>query len=159
MWFIQLLPLGVVETAINLLLALGAVCWLLGFFTVSPVPAQYLGISVPRVLQFLGVALLLAGAYFKGGHTVEKTWQDRVAELEEQVKQVQQASTAATNTIEERVVTKINVIKERGNTVYIDRPVLVEYEKQCPLPHDVIEIHNAAVDLAISNNQTLGDNK
>ena len=64
--------------------------------------------------------------------------------------------------IEEKIVTKTKIIKEKGQNIiqYIDREVvknneIIKYVENCPLPKDIIDIHNSAVRM----NRTEGDKK
>lgn len=161
MTILHLLPLGIIEIVIDTMLVLGVTCSILGFFIVNrlllafPPLANYY-----KVLQIAGIMLLVAGVYFKGGYSVEQQWRSKAAQLEEKVKNLEKASDAVTTQVEEHVVTKVKVIKERGKTIYVDRPVLVDYEKKCPLPREVIEIHNEAADMnLVVEQQKLGAKK
>ena len=81
MWLLHLLPDSFLIYVINGICIAGAVATILGFF---------LG-WVPFVdrwklpLQLLGIALLVAGVYFKGGYSTEMEWRARVAEVEKKV--------------------------------------------------------------------------
>ncbi len=148
MWLLHWFPSGIIEFIVNATLALGVTFTILGFFALNRLLLAFPPLaSYYKALQVAGIVLLVVGVYLKGGYSVEQEWRDRAAKLEEKVKTLEQASSAVTSQVEERVVTKVKVIKERGKTIYVDRPVVVDYEKKCPLPREVIEIHNEAADM------------
>jgi hypothetical protein len=100
------------------------------------------------------VVLLVVGAFFYGGYATEMSWRDKVRQLEEQVKLAEQQSQQVNNVVEEKVVEKTKVIRGKTEylTQYIDREVvkkeeIVKYIENCPVPKEIIDIHNQAVDL------------
>jgi hypothetical protein len=148
MFLLHLLPLGLIEFVVNAMLVLGITLTILGFFVINKLLLAFPPLAgYYKAVQVAGIALLVVGVYFKGGYSVEQDWRDRAAKLEEKVKTLEQASSNVTTQVEERVVTKVKVIKEKGKTIYVDRPAVVDYEKKCPLPREVIDIHNEAVDM------------
>jgi hypothetical protein len=94
-------------------------------------------------------------------------WRDKVRALEEKVKIAEQQAAEANTKIEVQVVEKTKVIKEKGNTIvkyidrYNDREVIktvegpervrieevIKYIEKCPVPKEMIDIHNQAVDM------------
>jgi hypothetical protein len=150
MWLLHLLPDSILFFVVNGLLILGLVSTFIFFvipnkiFLAVPVLSNYY-----RVFQIVSVAILAAGLYFKGGYSTEMQWRQKVAELEIKLKEAELKSKEVNVVIQEKVVTQTRVIKEKGKEIvtYVDRPVIVEYEKQCPLPKEVIEIHNEAADI------------
>ncbi len=102
-------------------------------------------------IQVGGILALLVGVYFQGVMSNEEKWQARVKELEAQVAKAEAQSKETNVKVEEKIVYKDRVIKERAKTQieYIDREVvkreeIVKYVEQCPVPQIIIEEINKA---------------
>jgi hypothetical protein len=113
-------------------------------------------------LRWGGLAGLLLSIWCLGAASNEEKWQERVKELEAKLLAAENKSHEENVKIEEKVVTKTKVIKEKGEDIikFIDREVLknneiIKYVENCPVPKDVIEIHNSAVRM----NRTEGEKK
>lgn len=74
-------------------------------------------------------------------------WEARVKEMEAKVAAAAAESTKENVKITDRVVTKIQMVKQRGEdiTKYIDREV-VKYDTQCVIPKEFIKAHNDAAE-------------
>ena len=103
-------------------------------------------------LRWGGLAGLILSIWCLGAASNEEKWQERVKELEAKLLAAENKSHEENVKIEEKVVTKTKVIKEKGQDIikYIDRELvknneIIKYVEICPLPKDVIEIHNSAV--------------
>jgi len=143
MWILHFLPDSLILWFTNILLMVGIVLTIAGFFAHRiPVIWQY---QLP--FRVLGIALLTAGVYFRGGYGVETAWRERVAEVEAKLKIAQEQSTTENTRIETRVINRTQLIRERGEeiTKYIDREV-VKYDSQCVIPPQFIEAHNRAAE-------------
>ena len=134
--------------------------WAIIIAGITGVVASWLGRWIPfygkyvTVLKPLGICLLVLGVWLRGGYDVEMAWRDRVAKMEEQVKIAEQKSQETNTVIEQKVVEKTKVIKGKTEyiTQYLDREVvkkeeIVKYIEQCPVPKEIIEIHNQAADI------------
>ncbi len=103
--------------------------------------------------QILGIALLVAGVYWRGGYAVEQEWRERVAEVEARVAAAEAKSAEENVKIVTKVVTKTQVIRIRGETItkYIDREI-VRYDEKfaqggiCEIPQEFIKAHNSAAE-------------
>ena len=96
--------------------------------------------------ELVGVVLLVVGAYFYGGHGVQQAWLARVAELEAKVKIAEEKSQQVNTVIQEKVVTKIKVVKEN---VYVNREIIKEVagkqlDASCSLPKSTVSLHDSA---------------
>jgi hypothetical protein len=113
------------------------------------------GISAYKsLLQLAGVVLTAGSLYLLGGYSTEMAWRDKVAKLEEQVKIAEQKSQETNTVIQEKVVEKTKVIKGKTEyiTQYLDREVvknqeIIKYIENCPVPKEIIDIHNQAADM------------
>ena len=114
-------------------------------------------------LKVGGSAALVISLWFMGAASNEEKWQVRVKELEAKLAVAEAKSTEANTVIEEKVVTKTKIIKEKGASIiqYIDRELVkneevIKYIERCPtIPKEIIDAHNAAAMM----NQAAGDKK
>ena len=105
-------------------------------------------------IQVASIIALVAGVYFQGVIANEAKWQDKIADLQKQIVEAEVKSKETNVVIQEKIVTKTKVIKEKGKDIvnYIDREVvkkeeIIKYIEQCPVPKEIIDLHNQAVDL------------
>jgi hypothetical protein len=141
-WMLSLVPDSVFVALTYVIFALG-----LGLYTASklvqwiPVIMQY---RIPA--ELIGIVCLCTGAYFFGWQGNEKKWLDRVAELEAKVKIAEEKSQQVNTVIQEKIVTRVKVIKEN---VYVNREIIKEVagaqlDAQCSLPRSTISLHDSA---------------
>ena len=104
-------------------------------------------------VQVISLIVLCFGVYIEGGLADTKIWKMRVLELEVKVKEAEAKSAEVNTVIQERVVTKTQVVKEKAQEIikYVDRDVVkkeevVKYVERCTLPQDIVDAHNRAVD-------------
>jgi len=149
-WMIGLIPDAVLNWAY----------WAIIIAGITGVFAGWLGKWIPfygnyvTILKPIGIVLLVLGVWLRGGYDVEMAWRDRVSKLEEQVKLAEQKSKETNTVIEQQVVEKTKVIKGKTEyiTQYIDKEVvknqeIIKYIENCPVPKEIIDIHNQAADL------------
>ena len=105
-------------------------------------------------IQVASIIALIVGVYFQGVIANEQKWQDKIAELQEKVAEAETKSKETNVVVQEKIVTKTKIIKEKGKDIvnYIDREVvkkeeIIKYIEQCPVPKEIIDLHNQAVDL------------
>lgn len=146
MWMLALLPdwFWHVVTISGVVAILAA--WLLKRI---PFISQY---NFP--LKIVGMIALLLGIWMEGGIATEAKWQARVAELEGKLRIAEEQSNNKNIEIQERVVEKTKVIREKGKDIiqYVDREVvkkeeIIKYIEQCPVPKEIIDLHNQATEL------------
>ena len=143
MWILHFLPDSLILWFTNILLLVGIVLTVAGFFVHRiPVIWQY---QLP--FKVLGIALLVAGVYFRGGYATEMVWRERVTEVEAKLKLAEEQSTKENVRIDTKVVNRTKLIRERGEEIvkYVDREV-VKYDAQCIIPQPFIEAHNRAAE-------------
>ena len=149
-WIISLIPDAV----------LSGLYWAIIIVGITGVLAGWLGKWIPfygnytKILQPIGIVLLVLGVWLRGGYDTEMAWRDRVAKLEEQVKIAEQKSQETNTVIEQQIVEKTKVIKGKTEyiTKYLDREIvkkeeIIKYIEQCPVPKEIIDIHNQAADM------------
>ena len=149
-WMIGLVPDAVLSGLYWLIIAAG----------VTGVLAGWLGKWIPfygnyvKILQPVGIVLLVLGVWLRGGYDTEMAWRAKVAEAEARVAAAEQKSQETNTVIEQKIVEKTKVIKGKTEyiTQYLDREVvkkeeIIKYIEQCPVPKEIIDIHNQAADL------------
>jgi hypothetical protein len=149
-WMLDLIPDAV----------LSGLYWAIIIAGITGVLAGWLGKWIPfygnyvKVLQPLGIVLLVLGVWLRGGYDTEMAWRERVSKLEAAVKIAEEKSQQTNTVIQEKIVEKTKIIKEKGKTQieYIDRVIKEKEEvkifiEKCPIPQDIIIEHNKAVDM------------
>jgi hypothetical protein len=140
-WMISLIPVGVLNWIINLMLIAG----------VSGLFAGWLGKFIPfygtyaKMLKPIGIVLLCAGLFFKGGYVNELAWRAKVADLEEKVKISEEKSKEANVEIKTKIVERVKVVKQVE--VVIQDRIIKEKElidKECKVAPEAINILNDA---------------
>jgi len=134
--------------------------WAIIIAGITGVLAGWLGKWIPfygnyvKVLQPVGIVLLVLGVWLRGGYDTEMAWRAKVAEAEARVAAAEQKSQETNTVIEQKVVEKTKVIKGKTEyiTQYLDREVIkkeeiIKYIEQCPVPKEIIDIHNQAADI------------
>lgn len=147
MWMLSFLPDSVLLYVVNGILVIGAISSFLAFFVLHRILNKFPTLAPYHLLfQVVSAALLIAGIYFKGGYGVEMSWREKVATVQAELDEAKKKSEQVKVVIQEKVVTKTKVIKEKADTIvqYVDRPVIQEFDKNCPLPKEAIEVHNEA---------------
>jgi preprotein translocase subunit SecF len=142
MWMLTFIPNSILHAFVNSVFYAGIITSLLGFvFNFSYLRPYRL------LVQVLGIILLVAGVYFKGGYEVEMQWRARAAELQAKIDAAAVKSQETNTVIKTKVVTKIKKIKEVQ--VKLQKEI-VEKEKiingECVVPKEAIEILNKAAE-------------
>ena len=138
MWILSYLPTWIFY-AIVVLGILGVVA----SYVLSMVPLvnQY---KIP--LQVVSIVVIAFGVFIIGGVENELSWQAKVKELEAQVA-VATAKSNETNTIvQQKVITKIQIVKQQVEVVKKEIEVQKEYiNADCKVNPIVIDLYNKAV--------------
>jgi len=149
-WMLNLIPDAV----------LSGFYWAVIVAGVTGVLAGWLGKWIPfygnyvKILQPVGIVLLVLGVWLRGGYDTEMRWRNEVAEMQAKVNAANLASAAAAQRVETQVVENTKVIRGKTEyiTKYIDREIvkkeeIIKYIEQCPVPKEIIDIHNQAADI------------
>ena len=141
MWMMHLLPDSFLIWIINLLLVGGLIGIVVGFFG-SKIPFVS---TYARIIQIASIILFCIGVYWKGGYSVEADWRQRVAELEEKIKDAEEKSRQTNVIIETKYRDRVKTITETRERV-VEK--IKEREKvinaKCELDPSVISILNEA---------------
>jgi hypothetical protein len=151
MFILHFFPDAVILWFCNVLLLIGVVLTIAGFF-IQRIPFPLLW-QYQLPFKIIGVLLLVAGVYFRGGYSVEMAWRERVAEVEAKLKIAEEQSAVANTEIETKTRETIKYIRGRTEVVrqYIDREV-VKYDTKfmpggiCEIPQEFIKAHNDAAE-------------
>jgi hypothetical protein len=145
MWILSILP----DAAIHIIFGLGILGTIAGFVLgFIPFVKTY-----QLAIQICSIVVLVFGVYLEGGLADYKEWELRVKEMEAKVAQSQADSANKNIEIQEKIVEKTKVIRERGQDIikYIDKEVIkkeevIKYIENCPVPKDVIDALNKAAE-------------
>ena len=146
MWILSILP----DAAIHIIFGLGILGTIAGFVLgFIPFVKTY-----KLAIQVISLLVLVLGVYLEGGLADYKEWELRVKEMEAKVAQAEAQSANKNIEIQEKVVEKTKVIREKGRDIiqYIDKEVIkkeeiIKYIENCPVPKDIIDLHNQAAEL------------
>ena len=142
MWILHFLPDSLIIWFIHIVMIVGAASAIAGYFFVG---IPYIG-SRRALFQILGVALLIAGVYLKGGYSAEMQWRDRVAEVEAKVKVAEEKAKKANTQVQTKIVTKIVKIQEKATvakeTIRRNKEVI---NRECKLSDEAISAYNFSI--------------
>ncbi len=102
-------------------------------------------------IQVASVLAIVIGTYMSGAISNEEAWQARVKELETKLAAAEAEGAKETVKIVEKVVTKQQIIKEKGDEIikYVDKEI-VKYDTkflpggECEIPREFIKVLNDA---------------
>ena len=101
-----------------------------------------------------GIISIVVSIWFLGAASNEQKWQAKIKSLEEQVKVAEEKSKETNTVIQEKLVTTTKVIKGKAEyiTKYLDKEIIkkeeiVKYIENCPVPKEIIDIHNQAAEM------------
>jgi hypothetical protein len=159
MWILTILP----EAAIHIIFGLGILGTIAGFVLgFIPFVKTY-----KLAIQVISLLVLVLGVYLEGGLADYKEWQLKVAEMEAKIAQAETKSSEKNVEIQEKIVEKTKVVREKGRDIikYVDRwntkevikevegperirrEEVIKYIENCPIPKEMIDIHNQATEL------------
>lgn len=145
MWILQWLP----DWIFYAILVIGLIGFLVTFLLkFLPIPGLYM---YRTPIQVVSLIFVVIGVYMSGAISNEQAWQARVKELEVKLAAAEAEGAKETVKIVEKVVTKQQVIKEKGEEVirYVDREIVKLDTKflpggQCEIPKEFIKALNDA---------------
>jgi hypothetical protein len=159
MWIISVLP----EWVFHVIFSVGLLGIIAGFVLgFIPLIKKY---KLP--IQVISLLVFSLGLYLEGGLADYKEWDAKVKELEKQVAISEEKAKTKNVEIQEKVVTQTKIVKEKGKDIvkYIDRwntkevikevegpervrrEEVIKYIENCPVPKEMIDIHNNAATL------------
>jgi len=96
-------------------------------------------------IQLIGIICLVLGVYFKGGADVERSWRERVKELEARIAIAEQQSAEANKRLSDQLAQNKRLTQEvkNANTAAI-RANAEKINSECRVPDVAISLHNSA---------------
>jgi hypothetical protein len=159
MWLLHLLP----DWFFFALLVLSGLLFAATYFLkYIPIPALYL---YRTPIQIGSALIIFFSTFMMGVMYNENSWLQRAKEMEQKVAEAENKSKEVTVAVEEKIIEKTKIVKEKGRDIiqYIDRwntkevikevegpervrrEEVIKYIENCPVPKDIINIHNQAV--------------
>jgi hypothetical protein len=144
MWIISFLP----NWVFHLLLTAGILGTIAGFVLgMIPLIQKYI-----FPIRIISILLLSFSLYIEGGLSNEESWQLKVKEVEAKLAQKEAQSQAENVKIIEKVITKTEYIKTKGQDIirYLDKEVVkdnevIKYIETCPaIPQVILKSVNEA---------------
>jgi len=107
--------------------------------------AKFLPKYYKELVAIVSAIFFAFGLFMVGAISNEETWQARVKEMEAKVAEAEVQSVKENIKLVEKVVTKTQVVKQRGEDIikYVDKEI-VKYDNTCVIPKEFIEAHNRA---------------
>jgi hypothetical protein len=132
--WIELATYAIVATGVTLYILSKLVAWI-------PVIKTY---KFP--IELLGVILYGVGAFYAGGYGVERLWRERVAQMEEKVKELEGRQAEVVKVIETKVITKIKTVEVVKEVIKKEIEIREkEINANCDVSPDAIEMFNKSV--------------
>jgi len=150
-WIISLIPDSILLWVINGIIFLG----LLG--TLSSYIIRFVPPLLPysAIIKTVGIVMLVAGVYFKGGYATEIAWREKVKEAEAKIAIAEEKSKETNTVIQKVYIDRVKTVKD---TQYVIQERIKEVEKiidkDCKVVPEAIDIHNSA-----AKNRRPGDSK
>lgn len=143
MWALSLISPTALTLFVHAVFISGIVISVVGLFTSKIPPIAPYGF----LIKIVGTMLFLFGLYFEGGLQNELSWRAKVAEMEQKVAAVEQKSKEENVKIVTKVVTKTELVRERGQEIikYVDREI-TKYDSQCVIPTEFVKVLNDAAE-------------
>lgn len=141
MWILTVLP----EWVFHLILGLGLVGLIAGFVLgFIPFVRQY-----KLAIQIISLIIFALGLYLEGGLADYKEWEMKSAEMKVKLAEMETKLAQTDTKIVEKVITKTQIVREKGKDVikYVDREVIKYDTKflpggECELPKEFFKAYN-----------------
>jgi hypothetical protein len=135
MWILQFLPNWIFYA----LLLAGVAAFLVTKFVKLLPNAQ--------LIQAASVAAVGISIYMIGAISNNDAWLAKIKDLEVKVAEAEAKSATANSDIVEKIVTKTQIVKQRGQDIvkYVDREV-VKFDANCVIPKEFVVVHNQAAE-------------
>lgn len=141
MWILHFLPDSLLNWLVNIILFVGVLGTVAGFF-INFIPFVNV---YRRPVQIVSIVLMVVGVYLKGGYSVEMEWRARVAELEAQVLAAEQLAKSANDQLEQKMKEKTKVVKDVQVVVKeVIRENATSIDANCKVAPVAIDIINSA---------------
>ena len=106
-------------------------------------------------IQLIGIACLVLGVYFKGGADVERSWRERIQELEAQIAVAEKQSTEANKRLSDQLQQNKKLTQEVKNANQASiRANAEKINAECRVPDVAIELLNSASQNKVSRSSS-----
>ena len=138
MWILDWLPFWIFHLVVVLGIA-GIIASIV--FKFVPFISQY---TLP--IQVISIIVLVFGVYMEGGISNQEKWEAKVAEAKLEMAKKETASAEVTTKVITKYVTKIEVVKEKGNEIIKQVPVYItkDADAKCDVPNGFVVLHDSA---------------
>ncbi len=135
MWLFEFIP----QTLFYLLFLASGIGYVISLFLPNAILQKQ--VKIASVIA-IGISIYLLGMLY-----VNNLWKERAEKLQQQVVELAAKSTTTNTEIQERVVTKTQIIKQRGEDIikYVDREI-VKINNNCVIPQEFVTVHNRAAE-------------
>ena len=142
MWFLtSFLPDWFVTYFVHIIFVVG----LVATFAASIVAKVPFISNYGRLIQPIGMILLVVGLFLEGANWNERSWQEKVKAFEDKVKIAEQQSREANEKLEDTLKQKNKVIKEKQLVIQEKiRIVESKINAECKVAPEAIQIMNEA---------------
>jgi len=129
--------------------------WIFSLVSLAGVVAflatEFLG-KIPFVSTYLkairvgSIVALVFGLYMMGGASNQERWEARVAEVKLEMAKKEAASAEASTKVVTKYITKVEVVKEKGDLIAKQIPNLITAtaDGQCVIPNGFVLLHDSA---------------
>ena len=95
------------------------------------------------IIQTVSIVLMVLSSFFAGMKLENSIWEAQAEELKRKLEIAEQQSKEENIKIEEKIVTKTKVVREKADTIiqYVDKEI-VKYDNQCVIPKEFVKAHN-----------------
>lgn len=138
MWILDWLPFWIFHLVVVLGIS-GIIASIV--FKFVPFISQY---TLP--IQVISIIVLVFGVYMEGGISNQEKWEAKVAEVKLEMAKKETASAEVTTKVITKYVTKIEVVKEKGNVIIKEIPKYItkDADAKCPVPNGFVVLHDSA---------------
>jgi hypothetical protein len=106
-------------------------------------------------IQLIGIVCLVLGVYFKGGADVERSWRERIQELEAQIAVAEKQSTEANKRLSDQLQQNKKLTQEVKNANQASiRANAEKINAECRVPDVAIGLHNSASQNKVSGSSS-----
>jgi hypothetical protein len=138
MWLLSFVPDFIfhIIAIVGILLTIGAIA-----FGQIPFIGTY---NIP--INIIGVVLIIFGFYMEGGISNQERWEAKVAEVKLEMAKKETASAEASTKVVTKYITKIEVVKEKGDAIIKEIPKYIsqDADAKCPVPNGFVVLHDSA---------------
>jgi len=138
MWILDFLPFWIFH-----LIVLAGAGGLIASVVLKFIPF----VSIYRMpIQVASIIALVFGVYMEGGISNQEKWEAKVAEAKLEMAKKETASSEVTTKVVTKYVTKVQIVKEKGDVIIKEVPKYItkESDAKCPIPNAFVVLHDGA---------------